>query len=237
MTVAVPTTIVKGFATDPTARNTIPVTASATPGAASYNVGFPPETRIPKNMGGVPPFGKDANGILFDISSNIAWLQGGGGYTYSATFSTANGGYGLGAVLKSATDPTRWYYNRSAGNTNDPDVNNAGWTTFSLIAAPTESQDIVLTAGNNNNVVMAEGVGLLNFDTTAGAAAVTGLVPAFDGQIVVVRNATANLLTLPKDSASSSAANRWRLPADLALIQGQTKAFKNFAVLPGWVAL
>lgn len=236
MSVAVPTVIVKGFASAGD-KATIPNAPGPTVGAASYTLGFPPATRTPVNMGGVPPFGVDANGVLFDVSSNIAWLTGGMGYTWNSAFSTENTGYALGAVLMSASDPTRWYYNRTAGNTNNPDVTPSGWTTFSLIASPNGLQTIVLAAGTTNNLAIAAGTGLLNLDTTAGIASVTGAVPEFDGQILVIRNSAANLLTLPADSGTSSAANRWRLPTDLSLVQGQSSSFKNFASLPGWVPL
>lgn len=238
MTVAVPTLIVKAWATLGD-HATIPINPPLmpVPGQATYDLGFPPATRVPANMGGVPPFGVDMNGVLFDVTGNIAWLQGGMGYSWDQDFSDENSGYALGAVIKSASNPTTWYYNRTAGNTNDPDVSTAGWTSFSLIASPTAVQNLVLAAGATNDLVIADGVGLVNLDTTAGAASVTGVVPQFDGQILIARNSGANLLTLPKDDTGSLAANRWRLAADMALIAGQSKCFKNFAGLPGWVAL
>lgn len=236
MSAPAPTVIVKAWATLGD-HATIPVAPTVTPGQASYNLGFPPATRTPKTSGGVPPFGVDMNGILFETTSNIVWLQAGMGYSWNSTFSTTNSGYAIGAVLRSAIDPWLYFYNRSAGNVNNPDVSTAGWTVYSPLANQHGTQTIVLASGTTNNQVIAAGTSLINLDTTAGAATLTGLVPEFDGQIIVVRVTGVNNLTLTAEDVLSSAANRWRVPTDLTLVNKQTQAFKNYASIPGWVAL
>lgn len=105
--------------------NPIPLT-TVTPGAASFDQGFPALTMTPVIAGGIPPLGQDVNGILYMVSAHIAALQAGQAYTYSATLEAAMGGYALGAVLAMA-DGTGLWINQTAGNTTNPDTGGADW--------------------------------------------------------------------------------------------------------------
>jgi len=49
--------------------------------------------------GGIPPQGKDFNGILNEISSHTVWTNAGGTYKFNGELSNAIGGYAKGAVL------------------------------------------------------------------------------------------------------------------------------------------
>ena len=110
-----------GFITKP-----IPLT-TATPGAASYDQGFPALTMQPIAGGGIPPFGQDMNGILYSLTSNVAALWAGQPYLYSSTVSTAIGGYAVGAIL-GMSDGSGLWLNTVAANTTDPDGGSAaGW--------------------------------------------------------------------------------------------------------------
>lgn len=64
-------------------KNTIPLETSLE-GAASFDAGFPPETEIPLEAGGIPPARKDFNGILNALSAGLVWMQSGGLWTYDA---------------------------------------------------------------------------------------------------------------------------------------------------------
>jgi hypothetical protein len=57
-----------------------------TAGAASLNDGFPPLTMQPKTQGGVPPDGKDFNGILFLLSVAARWMHAGGSFIFDPAF-------------------------------------------------------------------------------------------------------------------------------------------------------
>ena len=52
-------------------KNVIPVASQIgiTGGAASYTDGFPPLTMTPVAAGGIPPSGKDMNGVIYTISA------------------------------------------------------------------------------------------------------------------------------------------------------------------------
>lgn len=47
----------------------------------------------PISAGGIPPHGKDFNGLMHDITAAIRYVRAGGLYTYNAGFAGAIGGY------------------------------------------------------------------------------------------------------------------------------------------------
>lgn len=122
-----PTKVVLPFA-NAGGRSTLPVASQIgiTDGAASLTDGFPPLTRTPLTSGGVPPNGLEMNGILYLLSAGVWWLQAGGSAKWDGTFSTAIGGYPLGAVVQSS-DNTGWWRSTAENNTTDPDAGGAGW--------------------------------------------------------------------------------------------------------------
>ena len=114
-----PEKIVRPFA-DGGDKNAIPVTSQIgiVDGAPSYETGFPPLTMIPIEEGGIPPEGKDFNGILYDITSHTVWVNAGGQYRFDAALSTAIGGYPAGMVLQS-NDGLASYVSAVDNNTTD----------------------------------------------------------------------------------------------------------------------
>lgn len=107
-------------------KRTIPRLASATPGAASLDQGFPPACFLDPNAGGVPPFGADFNGILYWITSWILWQQSGGLPAFDADQAAAIGGYPAGAALISA-DGTHFWRSTADNNATNPDAGGANW--------------------------------------------------------------------------------------------------------------
>ncbi|KVH51165.1 hypothetical protein [Burkholderia diffusa] len=114
-------------------RNAIPEASqiSVTKGAASFNDGFPPLTMTDPLQGGIPPFGKDMNGVLFALSAIARWSQAGGGYVYDPTFSGNQnvGGYPKGAILL-RSDFSGFWFNTVDNNATNPDATDGsaqGW--------------------------------------------------------------------------------------------------------------
>ena len=90
------------------------------PARASYETGFTPLNMTPIAAGGVPPSGRDMNGILYDLSNAMMWQQAMGILPYDATVSYPNGAlvvYG-GMLWKCLADDTL----------NVTPVNGAKWT-------------------------------------------------------------------------------------------------------------
>ena len=96
-------------------------------GAASMTDGFPPLNFIPVEAGGVPPFGQDINGLLFQVTQWIRWGNAGGTTFYDSTFAANIGGYPARAIVESAILPGKYWYNTIDGNVTDPDQFGAGW--------------------------------------------------------------------------------------------------------------
>ena len=80
-------------------KNNIPVADPAMFSSASYEKGFPQSTMKKVTEGGIPPQGKDFNGILNEISSHTVWTNAGGTYKFNGELSNAIGGYAKGSVL------------------------------------------------------------------------------------------------------------------------------------------
>lgn len=103
------------------------VNATSTDAPASLTDGFPPETFTAIAAGGIPPNGKDFNGLLNQITAWARWQAAGVPALYNSTFATAIGGYPKYAIVASAT-PGRLYMSTAENNATDPDGgSSAGW--------------------------------------------------------------------------------------------------------------
>lgn len=94
--------------------------------------------------------------------------------------------------------------------------------------------------GANNNYtasgLMGAVVGFLDLTPTANCN-ITGLLAGFDGQLVIITNLSAFVITLNTLNAGSIAANQFRMVSDWVLPQNAGKAFKYSVTLGKWVAL
>lgn len=125
MPLSVPKFLKKAFAASG-GKTDVPITgADINNGRADYENGFPPVTRAPIAAGGVPPYGTDMNGVLFDLSSGLQYLQAGLVYPYNQDFASAIGGYPVGAVVSAIGDSSIKYRSIVANNTTTPP--SAGW--------------------------------------------------------------------------------------------------------------
>lgn len=105
---------------------TVPQT-TVDPGAASFTLGFPPQTFTDEGAGGTPPDGRDFNGILNHLSAWTRWFMAGGTAPYDSTFQTAIGGYPRNCVVGSLTNPGRSWRSLVDNNTTNPDSGGANW--------------------------------------------------------------------------------------------------------------
>lgn len=126
MSIQEPVKITVPFA-DSGLKNTIPQAANNTTGKAGFDKGFPERTMLPKVDGGIPPSGMDFNGILFDVTSVLRYMQAGGQPTFDAALATAIGGYPAGAIL-SSDDGMSLFRNTVDGNSTNPNLGGDGWT-------------------------------------------------------------------------------------------------------------
>lgn len=68
---------------------TITPETTSTPGRASLSAGFPTETQLPLNSGGVAPNRLDFNGMFHMLSAFAFWQQSGGMWTYKTSLNYA----------------------------------------------------------------------------------------------------------------------------------------------------
>lgn len=92
---------------------------------ASLKAGFPPDTRIPKDIGGEPPDGLDFNGILNVLSQAIVFMQKGNAYQFDASLAP----YPIGAIVRSNDDLTT-FQNTAPLNSNNPNSDMSGWRIY-----------------------------------------------------------------------------------------------------------
>lgn len=113
---------------------TVPVTTSD-PAAASFDLGFPPQTFTNESAGGTPPDGRDVNGALNVITAWLQFLGAGGTGAFNSDIATA-GGYPNGAVVQSRVTAGLLWISTADNNTTDPDGSSpANWTTASRATA------------------------------------------------------------------------------------------------------
>ena len=92
---------------------------------ASWKAGFPPDTRLPKVLGGEAPDGLDFNGVLNIISQAVVFLQKGNAYQFDASLAP----YPIGALVRS-NDNLTTYQSTVVSNSNNPNSNMTGWRVY-----------------------------------------------------------------------------------------------------------
>lgn len=208
----------------------VPDQNPVTPGAASFDTGFTVVNMTPVTAGGVPPFGRDMNGLLYMLSDYCAWIQGGGQFRYDASFVAANTGYAVGVILQSATDVKRFYLNLVANNANNPDVDDTGWLPYSPIGTSTDLA--ALPCSGSFTLTATPNLGLLDL-TPSAPATLTNLATTADnnGQILIICNLSASQpLTIQTNA-------RMRLATDITLLQNSTLTIRYFFSIDAWVPL
>lgn len=95
----------------------------AEPNKAAYSTGFPDITMQPEGAGGLPPYGQDFNGVMYDVTNNIRWYTAGKLHSFDPAYATAIGGYPNGAILQKK-DNSGFWQSTADDNTENPDTTN-----------------------------------------------------------------------------------------------------------------
>lgn len=142
-----PSRITKAFGVNGL-RNSIATESSTTTdndGVATFDKGFPEITMQPLSAGGIPPSGKDFNGVFYSTTLQQQWYNAGMTYPFSADFATAVSGYPKGAIVPSSVLTGQWL-NLNEANSTTPEsstgastgwvpINNYGITQITLSSA------------------------------------------------------------------------------------------------------
>lgn len=166
-----PSRIVKAFGVNGL-KNTVPVDSNTTTdsnGVATFDKGFPLITMQPLSAGGIPPSGKDMNGVLYSTTIQQQWQNAGMTYPFSQDFSDAVSGYPKGAIVPSSVYTGQWL-----------NLNEANGT-------PPES-----TTGASTGWVPINNYGVTQITMTAGSVVMSSLQAAKD-RIIISGTLTANV--------------------------------------------
>ncbi len=206
-----PRQIAVPFASGTTDKNTIPNNATQETkekGNAAYDSGFPPLTMTAIAAGGIPPHGKDFNGLLNDITVAIRFSQAGGQYTFDSAFASAIGGYAKGATVLSA-DGSKIWWNTVDSNTTDPDgASAAGWK--NLLSDP---DGLFLQKAQNLADLQNKAEGRKNLEL---GTAATKNVGTGSGNVMEMGTAGLGVGPIAKSDAYSNIAQFFRVNASSA---------------------
>jgi len=109
----------------------VPSQIGITDGRASYTDGFVPDNFVNAAAGGIPPDGRDFNGVLQDVTEWLQWGQAGGPSLYNASFSTSIGGYPNGALIYNSVNSL--FYVSSIDNNPNAPTSGIGWQTLNAV--------------------------------------------------------------------------------------------------------
>ncbi|ELY2811997.1 hypothetical protein VWS36_004306 [Cronobacter sakazakii] len=114
-------------------KNNVPVDSSSSTdnnGIATFDKGFPPITMQPKSAGGIPPSGKDMNGVLYAVTLQQQWQNAGMTYAFNQDFANQINGYPKGAMLPNSTSSGVWMSLSDNNLTSPEPVASASWVPF-----------------------------------------------------------------------------------------------------------
>ncbi|EGQ5294924.1 phage tail protein [Enterobacter cloacae] len=186
-----PSRITKAFGVNGL-KNTIPVDSSTSTdnnGVATFDKGFPAVTMQPLSAGGIPPSGKDMNGVLYSTTIQQQWQNAGMTYPFSQDFSDAVSGYPKGAIVPSSVYTGQWLNLNEANGASpeSPTGANTGWVPINNYGVT----QITMTTGS---VVMSSLQAAKDRIIISGAltANVNLIFPAWIKSWVVHNNCTGN---------------------------------------------
>lgn len=107
-------------------KNPIPPAANPATGSAGFDQGFSAINMTAKEAGGIPPFGQDFNGIFYEVTNILRYMQAGGQPTFDAALATAIGGYPKGAMVLGSDGLTLWQ-SKADSNSANPNADPSDW--------------------------------------------------------------------------------------------------------------
>ncbi|MEQ1969611.1 hypothetical protein ABLA30_22205 [Xenorhabdus nematophila] len=133
---------------------------------ATWDTGFPQITMMPVTAGGLPPSGRDFNGVFNQISDNIVHLSKGGKYKFSQEYANSINGYPKGAILQDDTEAKEYQSlidnNKINFNTESADKINSAWKLVNTnqlldeLNKKLNRSDVVQSIGSSQSTVMSQ---------------------------------------------------------------------------------
>lgn len=183
-------------------------------GAASLTDGFPPLNFTPVASGGVPPFGQDMNGILKQITQWSQWYSAGGPRKWDSAFSSAVGGYPIGAIVDSAITLGILWLSTADNNTSNPDAGGTNWLKVDLTSSFSAGDaKLTLKTAADTGWVMADDGTIGNAGSGASTRANADTVNLY----TVLWNNVSNTYAPVSGGRGGSAASDFAAPKTIAL--------------------
>lgn len=186
---------------------------------ATLSSGFPNITMQPIAAGGMPPSGKDMNGILNLLSQHVVYQNSGGLYKFNSELCAAVGGYPKGAVLiDNAGDKCYQSLHDSNSVNFNIDDPSGHWKIFVLAQTAATVHSGVPIEGTTtvtpNGVLIVEIIGggaggnsgHGGFTGTASAGMLCGGAGGASGEFKTVVIATTEAVTITVDSIGAGGA-------------------------------
>jgi hypothetical protein len=170
-----------------------------------YDGTVPLNYQQPPSMGGsgVPMAGQDLAAAFYGVSAHIQFLSAGQRYQFNSTFSTAVGGYPVGAIVQVAAGAgysAAEYINILASNANPPNDSTIGVSWILYSSGNNKYLDITTTAGALTgavaNVLTIDPISQACYqviDLGSGGALTanqTVILPSYKGQYTLFNNTT-----------------------------------------------
>lgn len=207
-----PSRIVKAFAVNGL-KNVIPTNSSSSTdnnGVATFEKGFPAITMQPLSAGGIPPSGKDVNGVIYSVTLQQQWQNAGMTYPFNQSFSDSINGYPKGAIVPSSTYTGQWL------NLNESNI------------TPPESP-----SGSSTGWVPINNYGVTHITMGAGSVVMSSLQAAKD-RIILTGTLTANVnLIFPSWIKSWTVSNNCTGNFNITC---RTSSGSGVVVIPGLVS-
>ena len=169
-------------------------------GTATYDKGFPAITMTPLSAGGIPPSGRDMNGVLYNTTLKQQWSDAGMGYVFNNDFAGAISGYPRGATIPGSQLDVAWL------NTLDGNVVNPESTTSPTNWVPAYSYGVTTISGLSSSSVT-----LTPMQSAKDRIILTGNLtsnisinfPAWMKSWTVVNNCSGNFVVICKTTSGS----------------------------------
>ena len=216
-------------------KNPIPPAANPATGRAGFDQGFSAINMTAKEAGGIPPFGQDFNGIFYEVTNILRYMQAGGQPTFSSTLATAIGGYPKGALILGDDGESVWR-NTLEGNSNNPNTDQTGWISDSAssLMAKLSSPSGPIDFDSRDNAGLRDFVSILDFDSV-GIDSYPQFQAALDAAAGKTLLITGGPFVLLGGTPIVHSNTRVFIEPGVSISQPNKGKFAGFATLPGTV--
>ncbi|MEY0837335.1 hypothetical protein AB7238_14000 [Providencia alcalifaciens] len=205
---------------------------------ASWEAGFPESTMLPVYAGGLPPDGKDFNGVLNQISENIVFQSKGGRYKFDPDFAISIGGYPKGATLQTNDESAEYQSlidnNLVNFNTASPEEISQAWRITGIGDA------IEVLNGKFDKTSVKNELGLSEVEVISQKTSTEqgfGIVGSFEEGLNIITSITNQNQMLTYNDSEGCLLLRWKGEYPKEVSPGSTPASSGGIGVDGWEIL